>query len=104
MVTTEILPNVVSPKDDWQKPTKTEVLWQHPNWLFVIIPVQEERWDMGSYMHTPNFPLFSAFCKRCNTYYTFPLDFTKYDSRIGKIPLPKYGCVGPDANDDLPQL
>jgi hypothetical protein len=95
MVTASILE-----KPDSTAPVKTEVHWQHPNWLFVIIPVQEERWDMGSYAHTPNFPLFSAFCKRCNTYFTYPLSYVKYGQSIGKVPLPMYGCVGPD--EDIP--
>jgi len=76
-----------------------EVLWEHPvPWLFVIIPVQNRHMQGGSTSKDvpETFPLFAAFCKRCNTYYTQPLAFNNFGARNGHVDLPKYGCAGPE--------
>ena len=78
-----------------EKADTTEVYWQH-NWLFVIIPVQYS-YTRGAGTVPDTFPLFSAYCKACDTYYTKKLGYySDYTGDTGHAGLPKYGCVGPE--------
>jgi hypothetical protein len=98
-ISTELSNTYPETSPDPEKPTSTEVFWEHPNWLFVIIPVQ-----MGYRLnsHTgvtdipKTFPLLAAYCKRCGSYFTQPLAYNQLGYREGREPLPKYGCVGPE--------
>lgn len=68
-------------------PTRTDSGILH-SWSYVIIPMEgRER------------PLFSAYCKNCDTYITkwlnIPLNAT--DSMLGKVGVPKTGCSAPYA-------
>jgi hypothetical protein len=70
-----------------EEPVKTEIYWEHPRWLHVIIPIGKS-----------SDPIFIAYCPTCSTYVSqyvrTPNGFD--NTREGKINLPQYGCVGPE--------
>lgn len=63
-------------------------------WIYVIIPVSHGNNDY-------TYPLFTAFCKVCRTYFTEPMLYSSYGSNhmegiLSSSSLPRYGCVPPD--------
>lgn len=78
-----------------------EVYYEHPGWLFVIIPVQDAYKQRDGYTEVPaTYPLFAAYCKRCHKYATKRLAHKgNFILEEGSINLPKYGCVGPEIGE-----
>jgi hypothetical protein len=71
-----------------EEPIKTEIYYEHPRWLHVVIPYG-----------TGNEPLLVAVCPTCFTYVSQRIsvaDWRIQKTYTGQIELPQYGCKGPE--------
>lgn len=72
---------------------------RHP-WIYVIIPVDK---DIAGKKET--MALFTAFCKDCRTYFSEQVPFyNSGSSRTTRSSLPRYGCMGEEADEGYSSL